>query len=259
MYKFLVYSIKYARENLQREIFGLMDFYGVEDPYKILVKGTEKAIKEHTKKIAFSSTASYTPMMFFNWIINHPQYSTIANKYVNFSDRNILVTLQEPLECSDIDFVKNIHPGYLTNMYIIKILEKLGEDTKIRKQIMDKNKQKMLDFDMIILDKFSNKYVDTEKILFLSENILKKTIKIRSKTRIEKLILSFLQEISFYDDLQKYLQQLYIIRELGFENLYKDFIDRIESSEQYLFYNQYSVLIERVRRWGQSLLETVSI
>lgn len=73
MYKFLFHSYSIAKGDLQKQIGGLFLFYGLYDPYKILltpVKKLPEISQRYLEKISKSRIATYTPLEFFLWIQN---------------------------------------------------------------------------------------------------------------------------------------------------------------------------------------------
>jgi len=71
MYKFLFHS--YARSNgdLQRQISSLFLFYGVHDPYKILIIPQDEIAvisKQYLKAVSTSEIAIWHPLKFLKWI-----------------------------------------------------------------------------------------------------------------------------------------------------------------------------------------------
>lgn len=83
------------------------------------------------------------------------------------------------------------------------------------------------------------RYID--RILVLDSN---------DRTTIRK----FLDQSDFVTQLNPYLQNLYLIRQLGLTGQYKTFIDEFTSSIQYKTYDKLIRDIERTRRWCNTLL-----
>ena len=148
------------------------------------------------------------------------------------------------------------HSSYIANLYSLKLLD--NNKTKTVLKILKNYSKKLIDIDISILKKFSNLEIDETKLATKIDIILNKTIKIRSKKNIEKIILKFLDYLKFYEEFILYLHQYWMILELGLENQYKIFVNKIEKSNQFKFFKKYNILIERTKRWSITLLEAVS-
>ena len=144
MYKFLVYCIVYAKNDMHRHISNLLLFYGDDDPYKILVEmnGVDKAISDYVKKCSYSGVTTRTPLEFIEWILVQPEYVGIVSNYVNKRNRNVYIPLSfstlvneyeilfnnpSKIKENAIELINNCSEGYegsyIMSMYYLYVLE----------------------------------------------------------------------------------------------------------------------------------------
>jgi len=248
MYKFLAYSYYHSKGEVSRCIQDLLTFYGILDPYKLLIinkKTLNTARNEYFKKITWSKIANLTPLNFLMWIYkkNLTQIIQIDEKYViSKSD-----TLEMPQKNS-----------YVFSMYIITLLKNCVKISKYIKKIQ-KKKNILITQDKLFLKNFKKiqlpeffKLNDYSKRI-LNINTESKTLK--NKKVVIKLINNYINSVNFYSELKIYINYLYLIRALGLETYYKDFLTNFLESNHYDMYNKIKDNIDRTTRWCNTLIE----
>jgi hypothetical protein len=224
MYKLLFHSYVKSKGDLNRQISSLYLFFGKKDPYKILLSSNEELeiiSKTYLKKVTYSLIASFTPFDMIKWTINN--YDNID---IRITDRDIYIPM---LSRQNIDLTSK---SFLMSNYLNKI--------SISEKCIDK---KMLDYD--------NQMMSDYKRIHIPSNMLKKYEKIL-KTKLGGVVHF---KNSFINDLQPYVDLVYIIRETKLENIYKNFLDDFCKSEQYDMYLNLHYIAQKADRWKISLTE----
>jgi hypothetical protein len=292
MFKFLYYSCSFSEGNLQRQIMGLMSFYGPYDPYKILIngdKGLNKAINEYTKKGSYSSVTTHTPLEFLNWIISRPEYQNIVSMYIKKKKRDIYMPLSYSTTIQSYDkmfsyaktgrddalnLIKKCitsRDSYVMSKYSLQILN--GYNNKLKSEELKKDIHKMkgdikkfrtqlikTDYKML----WSYKQLELPNVIQIkddSSRILKIKInskKLKSKNiKVLKLIERYFNNITFFTYILPYLQYVYTIREIKSEKIYEKFITSFLTSSHYKIYDQHFMYVNRTYRWCNTLLNII--
>lgn len=266
MYKLLFYCYAKSSGTLQRQIAGLLLFYGKYDPYKLLITPVEQIYlytKEYVKKNTFSYSATFTPYDFINWILsNNFDITTIKkssrNIYMplNYSQTlqkysNIFIETEQQLA---LDSCVELPHSYILLKYIQKIQRKTKQKfTKFNNivQLLQQKKNELIQNDIVMLSRYTKiPLTDEIKINELSKYIL--SIMIGDKFSKRK-IDTFIEYSQFTVMLSPYFQYLYTIRELGLNKQYSSFIKNFINSPQYTQYKKYIYLIEKTRRWSTTI------
>jgi hypothetical protein len=298
MYKFLIYSIFYAKNNVQRQIIDLLLFYGKNDPYKILIKGEkgiDKATSEFTKKVTFSKIASFTPLQYINWITEKSEYKHITNKYIKEKNRDIYINLHHIIKITQYDNIfknyeygiietqklledynlKNNGSSYVITKYTMMILKAYNLNTPlISDQIKKLNMliklkgQEMINYDIETLNTYIKIKLQSEEIInkycnkILNIKILPFIEFIKDKKITNDIITisnKFLNIVTFYKKIFYYIQFIYTIKEINSEYIFKKYLDVFYKSEHFTLFNKYNFLIEKTIRWNQTLLNAFKI
>lgn len=281
MLKFLLFSAyhaKYEKERKNTKLYNLMvklmKFYGNNDKYNIEKKDElNKAVREFSQKGTYSIMATYTPLMFFDWIYDnfpevHPyflinerkkayniKYSNIIseyNKLTNNLDNNPVKQLLYCLKYTNSYILYKYNHYILSNLY--KNTEKIVKSEDMLKYKINELKKQDL--------KFLNKIFDIKnlpsqnKFNILVEETINTPIRLKNKQKIYKKVDSML---SFYNDIESTLKMYYTILELKLQDEFKDWIDKFTSSYIYNFYNTNYNQLERIRRWSITLKESEAL
>lgn len=240
MYKLLFHCYSRVKGELQRQIGSFFLLYGINDPYKILI--TDPSMlpvisKQYLKKVSYSISATYTPFEFCKWIIecsDYPKIDLVATA------RNVYFPLQGQLEKQQLEKI------YLKSYIMTKYMDKITQmPTKVSEMKLIKNDRKMLEkYKKIVIP-------DETNVRELSKKIC--CINIDCANLDRKLIEQFCEITEFIQQLSPYLQYLYTIRELQFENIYEKFVSEFVVSPQYILFDKLSNLIEKTRRWCNTL------
>ena len=279
MYKFLVYSTHYAKDiKVRRKIQQLFYFYGQKDPYRVLFdsKGITKAIKEYCTKASFTSIATYTPLMFFKWIMGKEDYRKILSPYIHITPRKEYIPVQysvnihkyddifnynsekrkKALEIASNCIVKN--PSYILAKYTLNILKKYNYQlysTEFKEKIDELDvlvNDDILIIDNLVLENVFDIEVPLQKnLLDISRVVLK--VGIDSSDQEKKIAIDAINSVNICKELAPYLQQYYTILELNLTEKFQDWIDRFRSSDIFIFYSKNNDLIERLVRWQKTL------
>ena len=285
MYQFLVHA---AYCPMISQICSLFRFYNDNDPYNIMIErnNLDRCKKESFQRLTFSEAATYTPLMFVEWLLKeYPtelksnilvskrthylpvQYSSLIKEY-----REIFKYAKE--EIGDvIGLVKKCiisTPSYVITKYNINLLERYNENLhsdEISRKIKDLN-----DY----IDKFENKFIDTDKVML--ENVF--DIKIPTQKELEMCIVKLLMIkipnpnyiidekylkniqdtvkilnslLSYEYELNDYLQIYFTILEMNLEDKFSGWIKKFNESDIYQFYILNNLNNQRAKRWAQSL------
>ena len=287
MYKFLVYSSLYAKSSLSKKIRELFKFYGNNDPYYIISSGSngiKNASKTFCSKVTDSFAATYTPLMFLEWI--KKKYNKIVSKNIKISTRTqykflkYSSTVQEYKEFinNNIDDKRDaveliekcidVLPSYILNKYNINILEKYNISNKfldmenvliILRNSLSQSENVLLMLDMTTLENVFDIVVPTQsEITEIMDSVLR--IPILWKKVQDKLdVISKIRNISYHKELKPYLQLYYTILELKLEDKFYDWIKRFQTSNIYKFYLKNEVKLSQSLRWSKTLRASIVI
>jgi hypothetical protein len=258
IYKFLISSCIDSKGDLRSEIIDLLEFYGEEEPYKVLIsyEGFEDAKNEYMKKGSISKIATKTPMEFFNWILN--KYPDIASIYIKKSNRNIYIpsltfSIKENPKLLKKRIFK-LHTFYKSSYIICKYLLHISGGSIFFLDFLNTHSKKIIQNDIELLNGYKKLIVpNMQKIKKYSEIILNTKLWENNKSIFSK----YLKSISFFKDILQFLQFLYIIRELELNFIYKVFTHEFLQSEQYKTYNDNYILINKTSRWVQSVKDSL--
>jgi hypothetical protein len=289
MYKFLLYSA-YSAKSIQRQILDLFSFYGKDDPYKLYMQEDAKKIlsratDKYGKQMSFSKVAQNTPLEFLSWIL--VKYPSIVNVYISKKERQVYVPLTfstistsycdmlnkdkkgKDVAVSIIDHVSSIdNSSYITVSYCLYVLDgynkrlksaKIARDIEKLLKRVEKNRSEMIESDKKMLIEYTQIKTDTyTPIIKLCKKILSITMASKNKNKIKKnelikLINNFTYLYAQINDVCKYMNLLYTIRELGLDTIYSDFVSKFTKSSIYKFYVINVSMIEKTARWVDSL------
>jgi tRNA A-37 threonylcarbamoyl transferase component Bud32 len=287
MYKFLVYCGYEAEPVMKQNIRSLFRFYGDNDPYNIKsdANGLFTSQDEYCKKLTFSQAATYTPLMFVEWLlkeyslesdifvynrINYVpiQYSSLIKEY----DKIFKYNKDHGIEYG-IELVKKCitsTPSYVMTKYNINLLERYNDDLqsdelnrkiKVLNKYLNKFEDKFLGIDKAMLENVFDIKISTQKDLDLSiielltiqipnpKYIIDETIKLHIEDTVKKLDIL----LSYEYELSPYLQFYFTILEMKLHNKFFDWIKNFTKSDIYKFYSLNILNTQRAKRWGQSL------
>ena len=291
MYHILTFCAMSFIERTKKEtkILELYEFFGQNDPYKIIKKkegGVLKARKEYIGRFSSSECANYTPKMFMTWILNKPKYAKILKDTVTIKNRQVykelfinnslyfpdnLIDTKKLLkkmfnEKDNIKKILNIisscfkfNNSYIYIKYNLNLLEKLNYKTNKISKELEKYKEDFINNDLNQLNKILTKKIpkDYIKILNKFSDIILDTHLHNKKRKITKNIKDFNKNknsvYNIFEYLEKYLETYYIILELELEE-YKDWVKKFEGSYIYNIYFTYIDKVNRVRRWESTLI-----
>ena len=293
MYKFLFYSLNYSSDRLKSNILHLFEFFGKDDPYKVIYNNSiynltntiKKGVKNYVKKISFSKVAHLTPFEFIRWIIHHDRYKKYFSNSITISNRKIYKCIEYNHKDIVYNKIFNTHQTgtlniiYLVNKYIhteksyilseynIHILSKYNnilQDKVIKDKIyiiktyIKYNKNLLIDIDNKRLSYYKNiKLPNINIIQKLSKKILNIKIdskRFKNKHNIIKLIDSFNKNSEFFNIIEPYIQIVYTIKEIKLNNIYEIFLTQFLSSKYYNIYITYILIIIKTKRWINTLL-----
>jgi len=147
MYKFLVYCIrKTINQELKQKIISLFRFYGNNDPYNIKsnTEGIDTAAIEYCINATFSQVATYTPLMFVEWLLK--EHRSELKSAILVSERENYLPIQYSSITKEYDhifeYIKegvddairltekciNSSPSYVMTKYNINLLERYNDD-----------------------------------------------------------------------------------------------------------------------------------
>jgi len=248
-YKFLYYCYVFSGQELQKKIALLFLFYGSYDPYKILLldqKRVKQISQESLKDVTRSYVATNTPEEFVSWILQYPDLSEYLNLSVVSRD------VYHPNATHIPSSLKNV-PSYVLSCYV----EKITGYSKTALTSSDKEKWLISEKRHLIDQKrYSDIPLPSEFGIRDHANRILCT-PLGGDKEVEKLIPIFIAETNFVDSLEIYLQYLYIIRELNLE-IFSDFVSSFTFSEQYKLYDKLILVIQKTRRWAETLLLSMS-
>jgi serine/threonine protein kinase len=285
MYKFMIYSIAYANDpSLKQDIMNLFQFYGNDDPYNIVKKGSSgvsNATDKYCRDASFSQVANYTPLMFVEWIWKtyrhklHPnitvsdrlqyipvRYSSTIKEYddifhYNQEGRDKAIALAD--EC-----VK-LKPSYVMAKYNIKVLENYNkglQSPELASRIKGMNmylntSENLLTIDIAMLEKvFDIKIPSQRKLTEIVDNLFSITIRHANPGDKRKAVQA-LDILVYQEKLNPYLQFYFTILELDLEDRFTEWIQLFKDSDIYQFYTKNLTQNERAIRWGQTLLASI--
>lgn len=289
MFKFLTYSCRFAQNNqeLLMNMIKLYNFFGNDDVYNIRntgISGINTATIEFCKLGSYSKLATYTPLMFFNWIYTNysfllPNIQTSQREnfmflsYTSYIDQyNYFFSQYETGINDTLTLIEKClkNKNYILTLYNINILhninltlisDKINDKIEKYKKILSKYSSKFIEKDLTILDKVHTLSYDLNQnsLLTLYNEIL--NISIRNTSPYMKK--EFYNRVSYYSrikkELEPYLQLYYTILELKIQSLFSEWIFRFENSKLFLFYNANINFIERMERWSETLINSINI
>ena len=283
MYKFLVYCVrKTINQELKQKLISMFRFYGDNEPYNIInnTEGIDKAAEEYCMKVTFSQTATYTPLMFIEWLLKEYlisdilvyervnylslTYSSITKEY-----DHIFEYIKKGVE-NAILFTEECALSYVITKYNINLLKTYNDNLQsddLRRKIKDLNKylnrfeDKFIDIDNAMLENVFDIKIPTQKdvelclIKILSIEIPNPSYNIDEKIKlhIEDTIKELDICLSYEYELSPYLQFYFTILEMQLDNKFSDWIKNFTKSDIYKFYSLNVINTQRAKRWGQSL------
>jgi hypothetical protein len=300
MYKFLFasYANSFSNKKLRQEIFKLFSFYSTDDPYNITYnerEGSRIANDTYCGVISSSKAASYTPLMFMNWLVL--KYKPILSKYIKIANRKHIDFITSSISIKtyrDIfnekvtgiqdaihkinECIKSHKASYITNMYLISLLRKQNVDlqsddlnTKITEfnEILLRKKDEMISQDTSMLEKVFEINVCSQPLFDAHTKTLFDT-RINPINRYKDFnrysFSNFIEVIElmnpvllFYEEIKPYMEMYFMILELNLETEFKDWLKRFQDSYMYKFYIRNISTIERAIRWIYSLKECLRI
>jgi tRNA A-37 threonylcarbamoyl transferase component Bud32 len=287
MYKFLVYCGYEAEPVMKQNIRSLFRFYGENDPYNIKsdANGLFTSQNEYCRKLTFSQAATYTPLMFVEWLLNEYslesdifvynrinyvpiQYSSLIKEYDKIFKYNKVHGIEHVIE--SIKKCITSTSSYVMTKYNINLLERyndnLQSDDLSRKiknlnKYLDKFEDKFIDIDNAMLENVFDIKIPTQKdvelclIKILSIEIPNPSYNIDEKIKlhIEDTIKELDICLSYEYELSPYLQFYFTILEMQLDNKFSDWIKNFTKSDIYKFYSLNVINTQRAKRWGQSL------
>ena len=271
MYKFLIYSARYAESKLKKQIYDLFMFYGSDDYYNIVVRekeGIKEAVKEYCRYGTYSKLATYTPMMFIRWLYDNIEYEEYIRKYVVSNDRDSLYCLESRKnrvnifsnvgEKVSLDYIKNnilTTNSYLLSVYSLKMLNK-NYYTEINSDILNEYKERMVEADLSVIYNYREIGVIS---LYEMNRVIKSILNVPISGVTDVLKREKIEEIRrlrFYEEIKPYLNVLYMVRELGLDE-YDEWKRDFMSSEVYVLSVQNMDKLDRVFRWSETILESI--
>lgn len=286
MYKFLVYSSKYAKPFLSKKIRELFKFYGTDDPYDISSTGTngiKNAFDTFCNKTTDSPVATYTPLMFLNWI--RKKYNKILSENIKISPRTQYKYLKysstsqqygkllndknkgERVAIELIEDCIEILPSYILSKYNISILENynsiISSDIEsilnTLKTFLKQSENVLLMIDMTRLeDAFDINIPEQLELTKIMDSVLKIPI-VWNEVQDKLDVVANIRNISYERELEPYLQLYYTILELKLEDKFSDWIDRFRVSNIYNFYLKNMVRFSQALRWSKTLRASIVI
>jgi hypothetical protein len=286
MYKFIIFSAYDAKGELREKICDVLEFYGDDDSYNIIEReevGIDEAVDEFAKEGTYGKPSTYTPQQMIDWLLSKKEYSKILKSFITVSDRKQVVPVHYSSSIQKYDNIFNnnkegyenaiqiaekcigVSHSYIMNKYNIKVLEKynyklksseLNSRIKAIKKYME-NLPNMIQVDNKMLEKvFTIKHPSVTDLKKISTSILETTV--RGSLQSKKDILSTLSIFKYEDELIPYLQFYYTIIELELENEFRTWVDEFKESDIFKFYVDNVKRNQRVIRWGQTLLATIT-
>ena len=283
MYKFLVFcERKTTNQELKQKIISMFLFYEENDPYNIInnTEGIDKAAEEYCMNTTFSQAATYTPLIFIEWLLKEYSvelksdilvcervnylsltYSSITKEY-----DNIFEYIKEGVDDA-IFFTQECAPSYVMTKYNINLLERYNEnlqsDDLTRKikdlnKYLDKFKDKFIDIDKSMLENVFTIKIPTQKELdFCINKVI--GIKIRCSKPIdkEKAVKDLDIILSYQENLKPHLQFYFTILELNLKEVFAVWIKKFKESRIYLFHIKNVIKNERAKRWSQTLMASI--
>lgn len=285
MYKFMIYSISYAKDPiLKKSIMDLFNFYDTDDPYNVLLRGNDgvnNAVNQFCHDATFSPVATYTPLMFVEWIWK--EYKSVLEPNITISNRLQYIPIKYSNTIKEYDDIfnyttegrnkaitlvnncMNLKLSYVMTKYNIKVLEKYNntlQSTELTSRIKTLNmylnaSNNLLAIDKAMLEKVFDISIPYQKTLdMIVDNIL--SIKIRHTNPTHKRnAIQALDILVYQEKLNPYLQFYFTILELHLEYNFSDWIRRFKESDIYKFYTMNVTRNERAIRWGQTLLASI--
>ena len=283
MYKFLVYCArKTTNKELKQQIISIFLFYEDNDPYDIIsnTEGIDKAAEEYCMNTTFSKAATYTPLIFIEWLLKEYwfevksnilvservnylslRYSSITKEY-----NHIFEYIKEGVD-NAILFTEECTPSYVMTKYNINLLERYNDNLQsddLRRKIKDLNKylhkfeDKFIGIDKAMLENVFDIKIPTQKDLDLCINNLI-GIKIRCPKPIdkEKAVKDLDIILSYQENLKPHLQFYFTILELNLKEVFSVWIKKFKESRIYLFHIKNVIKNERAKRWSQTLMASI--
>ena len=286
MYKFLVYCArKTINQELKQKIISMFYFYEDNDPYNITsnIEGIDTAASEYCMNVTFSKAATYTPLMFVEWLLKeyelelkpsilvserenylYLQYSRIIKEY-----HDIFEYIKEGVDNASLFTEECITstPSYVMTKYNINLLERYNDDLqsdeltrkiKYLNKYLNRFEDEFLYIDNAMLENVFDIKIPTQKDLDLCINNML-GIKIRCPKPIdkEKAVKDLDIILSYQEKLIPHLQFYFTILELHLEKLFLVWIKKFKESRIYVFHINNLIKNERAKRWGQTLIASI--
>lgn len=286
MYKFMVFCANYAKDPATRtNILNIFRFYGDDDPYNIYqdkMKGVKSALKVYCADASFSHVATYTPGMMIDWLWK--KYQNILQPHITVTDRLQYLPIRYSSTIKEYDDIFNyssqgrqrainladecinLKPSYVMTKYNSRVLERYNKGlrshdlaSRIKAINMYLNStENLIEIDQAMLENvFRIPLPKQHELNSVVENILKIKIRHIDSEDKEKAI-SELDILVYQEKLNPYLQFYFTILELDLEDKFSDWIQRFRASDIFRFYVKNISQNERVIRWGQTLLASIS-
>ena len=283
MYKFLVYCVFDSKTDMKNKISSLFRFYGDNDPYNITsnIEGIDIAKNEYCMNFTYSQAATYTPLMFVEWLLK--EYQLESNIFVSNRINYLPIQYSSLIKEYDkifkytkehkIDSIKECitsTPSYVMTKYNINLLERYNDDLqsdelrreiKVLNKYLDRFEDKFISIDNAMLENVFDIKIPTQKdlemcvIKLLIIEIPNPNYIIDEKTKfdIEDTVKEFNILSSYEYELSPYLQFYFTILEMNLDNKFSEWIKKFTKSDIYKFYSVNVLNTQRAKRWGQSL------
>ena len=273
MYKLMVSSYCHARKSdTRRQILRLFEFFESVDPYKISrgqgSAGVMRAQEEFCKEVLFSEVASYTPMMMIRYIYTkfHRRLAPIVTLVPRRTRSSLL-----PLDGSE-DYTKaltsarrlvEMKSGYVTVAYLLHVTN-YSTDPDVRKEVeelqskLDQDRKKRIVADLITLEEaLEIEHPSQEDLDVARKELLEIPIRYRNASVKEQRFDRLEERLEYQERLQPFLDMYFTILELGLEDAYDKWVQRLCKSKLYMFYIENKIDNDRAWRWGETLLASI--
>ena len=273
MYKLMVSSYCHsARSDTRKRILQLFKFFGTADPYQICQgqgrAGIAKAQQEFCKEILFSDIASYTPLMLVKYI--HKNLFSTLVPILDIVPRKIHSSLTSLNGTEDYNRVLvtsqrlvDERTGYITAAYILHVAEySTCQDTiknikRIRKQLNQDRNQRIANDLIMLSDVFNIQHPSQSELDEARVALLGTPIRYRNASVKEQRFDCLDELLEYQDDFRPFLDMYFTILEMDLEDYYRDWIEKLYTSNIYTFYFSNKIDNDRARRWGETLLATI--
>lgn len=234
MYKFLFHSYMVTKGAMQRQIGGLLHFYGTFDPYKILLSSESNlrlAGKSYLSKVSDSYISTFTPFQFAKWVMD--EYPVDVSR----TERDLYFTTSiKPRKVLNMPSTTS----YIVNSYIKKVC---GKEVPLNEELLENDNAIMRNYSLLKVPNEKEVIQSSNSILFCDDMECVKDAELKVFRKASK----------FARSVSPYLQYLYTIRELRLNELYETFLNEFVASEQFEMYNKICFIVDKTNRWLKTL------